>query len=75
MQMLKSRQANIAVAPSRHGQASYGFHENRLQAETLTLQQRVELPIWHPDGMRSLHDEQPYPASDQASLAAPPRDQ
>ena len=33
------------------------LHENRLQAETLTLQQRVELPIWHPDGMRGLHDD------------------
>ncbi len=31
--------------------------ENRLQPELLTLQQRVELPIWHPDGMRSLHDD------------------
>ena len=30
--------------------------ENRLQAESLTMQQRVELPIWHPDGMRGLHD-------------------
>ncbi|HXL37579.1 MAG TPA: hypothetical protein VN954_10300, partial [Ktedonobacteraceae bacterium] len=28
------------------------LHENRLQPETLTLQQRVELPIWHPQGMR-----------------------
>ena len=33
------------------------LHENRLQAEALTLQQRVELPIWHPDGMRGLHDD------------------
>src|SRR5579884_4229876 len=32
-------------------------HENRLQAETLTLQQRVELPIWHPYGMRGLHND------------------
>jgi len=36
---------------------SMALHENRLQAETLTLQQRVELPIWHPDGMRGLHDD------------------
>ena len=33
------------------------LHENRLQAEALTLQQRVELPIWHTDGMRGLHDD------------------
>ena len=33
------------------------LHENRLQAEAFTLQQRVELPIWHPDGMRGLHDD------------------
>ena len=32
------------------------LHENRLQAEALTLQQKVELPIWHPQGMRGLHD-------------------
>jgi hypothetical protein len=31
------------------------LQENRLQAEALTLQQRVELPIWHPEGMRGLH--------------------
>jgi hypothetical protein len=36
------------------------LHENRLQPETLTLQQRVELPIWHPEGMRGLHDELHY---------------
>jgi hypothetical protein len=35
------------------------LHENRLQPEALTLQQRVELPIWHPDGMHSLHDDPP----------------
>jgi hypothetical protein len=32
------------------------LQDNRLQPEALTLQQRVELPIWHPDGMRGLHD-------------------
>jgi hypothetical protein len=31
--------------------------ENRLQVESLTLQQHVELPIWHPDGMRGLHED------------------
>jgi hypothetical protein len=36
---------------------SFTLNENRLQPETLTLQQRVELPIWHPDGMYGLHDD------------------
>lgn len=36
---------------------SIALQENRLQAEALTLQQRVELPIWHPEGMRGLHDD------------------
>ena len=36
------------------------LQDNRLQAEALTLQQRVELPIWHPDGMRGLHDDPHY---------------
>jgi hypothetical protein len=33
------------------------LQENHLLAEALTLQQRVELPIWHPEGMRGLHDD------------------
>ena len=33
------------------------LQENRLQAESLTLQQKVELPIWHPEGMRGLHED------------------
>ncbi len=32
------------------------LQDNRLQPEALTIQQRVELPIWHPEGMRGLHD-------------------
>lgn len=28
--------------------------DNRLQPESLTLQQRVEIPIWHPEGMEGL---------------------
>jgi hypothetical protein len=32
------------------------LHEGRLQADALTLQQRVELPIWHPAGMHGLHE-------------------
>ncbi|MGH2478297.1 MAG: hypothetical protein ACRDHW_01375 [Ktedonobacteraceae bacterium] len=45
---------------SRASETRPGFaltlQENRFQAEALTLQQHVELPIWHPNGMRSLHD-------------------
>jgi hypothetical protein len=37
------------------------LHDNRLQPDMLTLQQRVELPIWHPDGMRGLHDDMHAP--------------
>ena len=33
------------------------LQESRLLAEALTLQQRVELPIWHPEGMRGLHED------------------
>lgn len=33
------------------------LQENHLLAEALTLQQRVELPIWHPEGMRGLHSD------------------
>jgi hypothetical protein len=36
---------------------SITLQENHLLAEALTLQQRVELPIWHPDGMRGLHED------------------
>jgi len=30
---------------------------NQLCAEALTIQQRVELPIWQPEGMRGLHED------------------
>lgn len=33
------------------------LQENRLLAEALTLQQHVELPIWHPEGLRGLHED------------------
>jgi hypothetical protein len=36
------------------------LQDNRLQPEAFTLQQRVELPIWHPEGMRGLHDDAAY---------------
>ncbi len=43
------------------------LHEQRLQPEAITLQQRVELPIWHPDGMRGLLEDRPS-HSEQLSL-------
>ena len=36
---------------------SMTLQDNRLRPETLTLQQRVEIPIWHPLGMHGLHDD------------------
>lgn len=30
------------------------LQDNRLRPDSLTLQQRVELPVWHPEGMRGL---------------------
>jgi hypothetical protein len=36
---------------------SMTLQDNRLRAETLTLQQQVEIPIWHPLGMHGLHDD------------------
>ena len=43
-------------ATETHPGITMALHDNRLQPETLTLQQHVELPVWHPDGMRGLHD-------------------
>jgi hypothetical protein len=58
MQTLKLRasEQSSRANETRPG-VSLTLQENRLQPEALTLQQRVELPIWHPDGMRGLHDE------------------
>lgn len=58
IQMLKFRASEHSsrAIETRPG-ISMILHENRLQPEILTLQQRVELPIWHPDGMRGLHDD------------------
>jgi hypothetical protein len=36
---------------------SMALQDNHLLPETLTLQQRVEIPIWHPLGMSGLHDD------------------
>ncbi len=58
VQMLKLRASELSsrTIETRPG-VNMVLHENRLQPESLTLQQRVELPIWHPNGMRGLHDE------------------
>ena len=67
-QMLKLRASEHSsrAIETRPG-ISMALHENRLQPEALTLQQRVELPIWHPEGMRGLHDERHYHSSDRAA--------
>ena len=59
-QMLKMRASEHSsrAIETRPG-VSMVLHEQRLQPEAITLQQRVELPIWHPDGMRGLLDERP----------------
>jgi hypothetical protein len=57
IQTLKLRASELSsrTIETRPG-ANMVSQENRLQAESLTVQQRVELPIWHPEGMRGLHD-------------------
>jgi hypothetical protein len=57
-QMLKLRASELSsrTIETRPGVNMF-LLENRLQPESLTLQQRVEIPIWHPNGMRGLHDE------------------
>ena len=57
IQMLKLRasEQSSRATETRPG-ISMVLQDSRLQPEALTLQQRVELPIWHPDGMRGLHD-------------------
>lgn len=56
MLKLQASEHSSRAVETRPG-ISMTLHENRLQPEALNLQQRVELPIWHPEGMRSLHDE------------------
>jgi hypothetical protein len=57
IQMLKLRasEQSSRATETRPG-ISMAMQDNRLQPEALTLQQRVEIPIWHPDGMRGLHE-------------------
>ncbi|HEU5226233.1 MAG TPA: hypothetical protein VFU49_00370 [Ktedonobacteraceae bacterium] len=60
MQLLKLRASEHSrrTVETRPGIAMV-LQENRLLPDMLTLQQRVELPIWHPEGMRGLHDVEP----------------
>ncbi len=58
LKLRASEQSSRAIE-TRPG-VTFTLQESRLQPESLTLQQRVELPIWHPEGMRGLHDEQHY---------------
>lgn len=37
------------------------LRDGRLYPDVLNLQQRVEIPIWHPLGMRGLHEESSVP--------------
>ncbi|HZU66842.1 MAG TPA: hypothetical protein VFA09_06155 [Ktedonobacteraceae bacterium] len=57
-QMLKLRASeNSSRANETRPGVTLAMQDNRLLPEALTLQQRVELPIWHPDGLRGLHDD------------------
>jgi hypothetical protein len=56
MLKLQASERSSRAIETRPG-VSLTLQENRLQPEALTLQQRVELPIWHPDGMRGLHED------------------
>jgi len=49
----ESSRRTIETSPG----VSMVLRENRLYPDVLTLQQRVEIPIWHPLGMRGLHEE------------------
>ncbi len=55
MLRLRASEQSRRATETRPG-ISMALQDNRLQPETLTLQQRVEIPIWHPEGMRGLHD-------------------
>ena len=64
-QMLKLRASEHSsrAIETRPG-ITMALQDNRLQPEAFTLQQRVELPIWHPEGMRGLHDDTDYEEED-----------
>ncbi len=56
MVRLRASEHSLRTVETRPG-INVVLHENRLRPETLTLQQRVEIPIWHPLGMHGLHDD------------------
>lgn len=55
MLRLRASEHSRRTVETRPG-VSMILHENRLKPDMLTLQQRVELPVWHPDGLQGLHD-------------------
>ena len=62
MQMLKfSASENSKRTIEARPTVSMVLQENRLQPDMLSVQQRVELPIWHPLGMEGLIREDEYP--------------
>src|SRR5213078_3113462 len=65
LKLRASEQSSRAIE-TRPG-VTFTLQESRLQPESLTLQQRVELPIWHPEGMRGLHDDRHYHPSERAA--------
>lgn len=61
MLKLQASEQSRRTTETRPG-VSMILRDNRLYPEVLTLQQRVEIPIWHPLGMRGLHEEQAVPS-------------
>jgi hypothetical protein len=53
---LRASEHSLRTTETRPG-VNVVLHENRLRPETLTLQQRVEIPLWHPLGIHGLHDD------------------
>lgn len=52
---LQASEHSSRTVETRSG-VSMALVENRLQPDTLTLTQRVEIPIWHPEGMAGLNE-------------------
>jgi hypothetical protein len=50
---LRASESSRRTVETRPG-VNMVLQDNRLRPDTLTLQQRVELPVWHPEGMRGL---------------------
>lgn len=53
---LRASEHSRRTVESRPG-VNMVLQDNRLQPDTLMLQQRVELPIWHPEGLSGLHED------------------